>query len=107
MIIMSNANSSKVPIMSPGKPVNPNLRKRSKTKKIHVFFENLQNRRVELGYNQLEFGKKIGMQVQTVSRLESGVFPRDPERLVLIADILHVSLDWLFGRESPNGSERQ
>ncbi len=82
--------------MTPGKPVNPNLRKRSRTKKIHVFFENLQKRRLELGYNQLEFGKKIGMQVQTVSRLEGGVFPRDPERLVLIADVLHCTVDELL-----------
>ena len=85
--------------MTPGKPVTPSKRKRSLGKKVHVFFENFQNRRLELGYNQEEIGKKLGMTRTSVSRMEAGVFPNDPIRIVKIAEVLHVSLDWLFGRE--------
>lgn len=85
--------------MTPRKPVSPEKRKRSSQKEIHVFFKNFHKRRLDLEMDQAEIGAAIGISRGNVSRLESGVFPTDPARIVAIADALDVSLDWLFGRE--------
>lgn len=85
--------------MSPKKSLTQDKRKRYNDKEKHVFFDRVQEKRLALDMDQKYFAYKLGITPSAVSRMEAGVLPNDPERLVKIADILHVSLDWLFGRE--------
>ena len=55
-------------------------------------------RRLELGMTAEKLGEPIGWTPQQVYRMERGKLPRDEWRLIAIADVLNVSLDWLFGR---------
>ena len=82
--------------MTPGKPVSQSKRKRYSGKKNHVFFDNIQKRRVELGMTQSDIATQLGMTVSAISRLEAGVFPNDPDKLVRLALALKTSLDALF-----------
>ena len=83
--------------MPPRKPVSPNKRKRYNEKEVHIFFKNLQRARLKAGFGQDQMAEKLGMANSAWSRLEAGVFPNDPARVVAIAKVLNCSLDWLFG----------
>lgn len=85
--------------MSPRNPVSPEKRKRSSKKEIHIFFKKMHHQRLALKMDQATLADALGMTRGNVSRMEAGVFPSDPAKIVAIADALNVSLDWLFGRE--------
>ncbi len=40
---------------------------------------------------------KLNMLPGNYSRLEGGAFPKNPRRIVEIAKILNIDLNWLFG----------
>lgn len=77
--------------------ISPENRKGSSKFKNDVFFKNLQTRRIEQNLTQEIMALKLNMQTPNYSRLEGGAFPKDPRRIVEIARILKVDLNWLFG----------
>ncbi len=57
---------------------------------------NLKRKRVEKGYTQEQFSELLGVSRQAVSLWESDSGYPEVEKLLEIAKILDVSLDWLF-----------
>ncbi len=82
--------------MTPGKPVSQSKRKRYSGKENHVFFDNIQKRRVELGMTQSDLAAQISMTVSAISRMEAGVFPNDPDKLIRLALALKTDINALF-----------
>ena len=65
------------------------------------FGNNLKNKRNEKGYTQEQFAELFGVSRQAVSLWESDSGYPEVEKLLEIAKILNVSLDWLFyGKEN-------
>jgi len=83
--------------MSPGKPVNPKLRKSYKGGEIPVFCQRVLQKRMELHLTQAELADAIGTTVPRISELEAGRLPRDEKRIIAIARALNVDINWLFG----------
>ncbi|MCD8023546.1 MAG: helix-turn-helix transcriptional regulator [Lachnospiraceae bacterium] len=69
-----------------------------------IISENIARLRKERGLTQEQLGSLVGVSSQAVSKWEKGGAP-DVELLPLIADVLGVSLDGLFGRESIPGTD--
>lgn len=84
------------------KPITPAERSGSRKYQTDVFFQNVQNRRIKLGLKQDDLAKMLNMHRAHISRLEAGAFPKDPRRIVELAKVLDVSLDWLFGIDKNN-----
>jgi len=71
-------------------------------KKNNFRGDRMRERRVSLGMTQTELSVKTGIPQSAISAYEDGKFPG--ERLVLIADTLGISLDFLMNRsDEPNG----
>ena len=60
------------------------------------FGSNLKSKRVEKGYTQERFSELVGVSRQAVSLWESYSGYPEVEKLLEIAKVLDVSLDWLF-----------
>lgn len=64
-----------------------------------IFTERLKELRLKKGLTQTELGKKVGVKQNTFTNWENGKREPSFENLIKLADLLEVSLDWLFGRE--------
>lgn len=73
---------------------------------MSVFSERFCARRKELNLTQQEIAVKLNVGHRTVSHWENGAYP-DGELLPKIADVLGVSLDYLFGRNNSISSIEQ
>ena len=69
------------------------------------FGSNLKRKRVEKGYTQEQFSELVGVSRQAVSLWESDSGYPEVEKLLEIARILNVSLDWLFYGAENNTSD--
>lgn len=69
------------------------------------FGNRLYELRKKKGLSQEELGDKINVSRQTISKYELGDAIPDMEKLVMLSDFFHVSLDELvLGIKSPNSS---
>lgn len=66
---------------------------------MKVFSERLKELRLKKGLTQTELGEKVGVKQNTFTNWENGKREPNFENLIKLADLLEVSLDWLFGRE--------
>lgn len=66
---------------------------------MKVFSERLKELRLKKGLTQTELGEKVGVKQNTFTNWEKGRREPSSENLIKLADLLEVSLDWLFGRE--------
>lgn len=57
--------------------------------------------RKEAGMTQEQLGNALGLTYQSVSKWENGLSCPDVQLLPQLADLFHVTLDDLFGREAP------
>jgi transcriptional regulator with XRE-family HTH domain len=73
---------------------------------MSVFSERFCTRRKELNLTQQEIAEKLNVGYRTVSHWENGSYP-DGELLPKIAEVLGVSLDYLFGRNNSFSSIEQ
>ena len=65
--------------------------------------ENLRSTRKELGFTQKVLAAKINVSQQCYSDYETGKTDPDIKTLILIADALNVSVDYLLGRTDELG----
>ena len=65
----------------------------------NIFPQRLKELRFEKGLTQKELAEQIGIKRNTYSDWENGKTEPSFENLVKLADLLDVSLDWLFGRD--------
>lgn len=63
------------------------------------FSERLKTLRKEKKLTQKELAEQIGISQKSYSHWETGKNEPSFENLIKLADLLEVSLDWLFGRE--------
>lgn len=63
-----------------------------------VLAERVKHSRMRLNLNQTELAERSGIPYQVISRIEHGHQSIYVERLVELATILNVSLDYLVGR---------
>ncbi|VIQ83156.1 Cro/CI family transcriptional regulator [Streptococcus pneumoniae] len=68
-------------------------------KTSNVFPQRLKELRLKKGLTQTELGEKVGVKQSTFTNWENGKREPNFETIIKIADLLEVSLDWLFGRE--------
>ncbi len=80
-----------------GKVIPPSERRGYKSKKLPLFCQNVQKRRLELGITQEQLANAIGADRPRVSQIEAGRLPRDEERIIALATALKVDINWLFG----------
>ncbi len=73
---------------------------------MSIFSERFSKRRKELNLTQAEIAEKVNVGYRTVSHWENGAYP-DGDLLPKIADVLGVSLDYLFGRNDSLSSIEQ
>ncbi len=66
--------------------------------------KNLKARRKEVGYSQKDMAEALYVSQQCYSDYENGRTNPDMDTLMSIADILHVSIDYLLGREDELGN---
>ncbi len=62
--------------------------------------ENIKQLRIAHGMNQVAFAKLLGVSKQCVSNWENDNVQPSIEMLLRLADIFHVSTDYLLGRET-------
>ena len=62
--------------------------------------ERIRKARIRYGMSQAELARRIKVSLNTMNKIEAGETP-DPRasRVKAIADVLHVSADYLLGRE--------
>ena len=65
---------------------------------LYTLNENIKRLRLAHGFNQIAFGKMLGVTKQCVSNWENDNVLPSIEMLVKIADIFCVSTDFLLGR---------
>lgn len=63
-----------------------------------MFPERLRNLRKAAGLTQKELGKLVGLDDSTISSYERGMSTPNHDLLTRLADVLHVSVDYLLGR---------
>lgn len=68
-------------------------------KTSNVFPQRLKELRLKKGLTQTELGEKVGVKQSTFTNWENGKREPNFETIIKIADLLEVSVDWLFGRE--------
>ena len=61
-------------------------------------YENIRSLRVDNGYTQEEIAKYLNIKQNTYSQYEIGVLNYPVEALEKLADLYHVSVDYLLGR---------
>lgn len=66
---------------------------------MSIFSERLKELRLEKGLTQIELANMLGISQKSYSHWETQKTEPSFENLVKLADLLDVSLDWLFGRE--------
>lgn len=71
-----------------------------------IFTERLKELRLKKGLTQTELGEKVGVKQNTFTNWEKGKREPSFENLIKLADLLEVSLDWLFGREQMKVKKR-
>ena len=64
-----------------------------------IFSERIKRLRKNKGLKQQELAEILGIKRNTYSDWENGKTEPSFENLIKLADLLEVSLDWLFGRE--------
>ena len=64
-----------------------------------IFSERLKTLRKEKKLTQKELAEQIGIKQNSYSDWETGKNEPSLENLIKLADLLEVSIDWLFGRE--------
>ncbi len=65
----------------------------------------IKSLRIECNLSQIQLAKALGISNVQLSRYESGDRKPDPETLLLIANFLDVSTDYLLGRVASDHSE--
>ena len=60
--------------------------------------KNLKKIRKQKGISQVQLALKLGVSQNTVSRYETGERQADYQTLIMLADILDVTVDYLIGR---------
>ena len=60
--------------------------------------KNLKKIRKQKGISQVQLALKLGVSQNTVSRYETGERQADFQTLIMLADILDVTVDYLIGR---------
>ena len=60
--------------------------------------ERIKSLRISCGYSQVEFARLVGVTKQCVSNWENDNVIPSVEMLVKIADIFHVTTDYVLGR---------
>ena len=73
--------------------------KKQKEEKKNLFSVRLKELRLKKGLTQTELGEKVGVKQSTFTNWENGKREPNFETIIKIADLLEVSVDWLFGRE--------
>lgn len=73
--------------------------KKTKRRKKNLFSERLKELRKKRGYTQSELAEYMNMRQGSYTKWETGMTEPRIENLIKLADLLEVSLDWLFGRE--------
>ena len=63
-----------------------------------MYFRRIGDLRIDNDIKQIEIAKYLGVSQGTYSGYESGKVNIPPEMLVKLADLYHVSLDYLTGR---------
>lgn len=66
---------------------------------MSIFGDNIKRLRKNKGLKQREIAELLGVKRNTYSDWENAKTEPSFENLVKLADLLDVSLDWLFGRE--------
>ena len=66
---------------------------------LNIFPQRLKELRLKKGLTQQQIADEIGVNRGSYSNWEKGKREPSFENLVKLADLLDVSLDWLFGRE--------
>lgn len=61
--------------------------------------DNLKKARINSGFTQKEVAQKIGVGQSTYTNYEAGIREPNGDTLVLIADVLNTTTDYLLGRE--------
>lgn len=65
----------------------------------NVFPQRLKEIRIKRGLTQTELGEKVGVKQNSYSDWETGKNEPNFEIVIKLADLLEVSVDWLFGRK--------
>lgn len=65
----------------------------------NIFSKRLKELRLKKRLKQQELAEILGIKRNTYSDWENGKTEPSYENLVKLADLLEVSLDWLFGRD--------
>lgn len=65
----------------------------------NVFPQRLKEVRIKRGLTQTELGEKLGVKQSTFTNWENGKREPNFEIVIKLADLLEVSVDWLFGRK--------
>lgn len=66
-------------------------------KTVIIFKDRLQQLRKQAGLQQKELAAQIGMSANAISMMETGNRETTFEKLVLLAEHFHVSVDYLLG----------
>ena len=61
-------------------------------------FENIRRLRIDNGYTQKQIGEYLGISQNTYSQYELGVLNYPVDVIIKLADLYHVSTDYLLGR---------
>lgn len=69
-----------------------------------ILGERIKKARLQKNLTQIELAKKIGVEQPAINRYESGKRSNrvDMENIIKIAEVLDVSLDYLFGLKEKN-----
>ena len=71
-------------------------------KKKTLFHERLTELRSIYNMTQVEIAKILDLSTQSISNYETAYREPTLDRLMKIADIFHVPVDWLLGRDTSN-----
>ncbi len=69
------------------------------------FIDNLRNRRIQLGMNQTELAKKIGVTPTTIWLYERGEATPKIDIALRLAKVLGMTIEQLVGDEPPKASQ--
>lgn len=66
-------------------------------------YPNIEAERARLGLSKEEFAKKLGVTTKTYYNWLGGINPIPSNRLILLAKLCNVSIDYLLGLNSKKG----
>lgn len=69
--------------------------------------ERIRSSRARLRMSQAELARRIGISTTAMNAIEMGTTDPRASRIKAIADVLNVSADYLLGRRSQEGSDRE